>query len=116
MKNLTVVNEHKHSAFYSTIKAFMLVMLLSICSLPYNAMAAKNALTKEQTEARVTAIKERVAQIQATDFKTLTKAERRDLRKELKGMNQELRQMHPTYVYISGGGLLLIIILLILLL
>ena len=68
-------------------------------------------MTKEQKEARLQDIKARVDEIKAMDRSTLTKADRRALRKELKSMHREAR--YVTGVYISVGALLIIILLLI---
>jgi len=68
-------------------------------------------MTKEQKEARLEEIKARVEEIKAMDKSTLTKEDRRALRKELKSMHREAR--YVTGVYISVGALLIIILLLI---
>ena len=60
-------------------------------------------------------IKQRVDQIRSMDLSHLNKTERIGLRKELKGMNKELRAADPV-IYISVGALLLIILILILVL
>ena len=76
-------------------------------------------MTEEQKEARMVAMKERVAEIKAMDKSTLTKEERKALRTELKQMNKEARAMgrHAvTGVYISVGALIIIILLLIIIL
>jgi|GEM_PF-239518 hypothetical protein len=76
-------------------------------------------MTEEQKEARMEAMKERVAEIKAMDKSTLTKEERKALRTELKQMNKEARGMgrHAVYgVYISVGALIIIILLLIIIL
>lgn len=94
----------------------VLVLALMLSAMSFNAVAAEKVLTKEQAEARIVAIRDRVNEIQAMDMEHMSRLDRREIRSELKDMNKELRQMHPTYVYISGAGLLLLIILLILLL
>jgi len=68
-------------------------------------------MTKEQKEARLTEIKSRVEEIKAMDRSTLTKNERKALRRELKGMHREARAISG--VYISVGALIIIILLLI---
>lgn len=76
-------------------------------------------MTEEQKEARMEAMKERVAEIKAMDKSTLTKEDRKALRTELKQMNKEARAMgrHAvTGVYISVGALIIIILLLIIIL
>ncbi|GAA4460796.1 hypothetical protein GCM10023093_04160 [Nemorincola caseinilytica] len=116
MKHNTRVNDPAFMRFLRRVKMSVLVLTLMLSGISFNAAAAEKVLTKEQTEARVLAIKERVTEIQAMDMEHMSRLERKEIRTELKNMNKELRQMHPTYIYISGAGLLLIIILLILLL
>lgn len=114
MKN-TKVNRQPASGFFAAVKAVMLVMIFTFTGASVNsAMAAEKTMTKEQTEARVMAIKDRVAEIKAMDMSHMSNAQRKEIRNELKEMKKELKS--PTYIYISGAGLILIIILLILLL
>lgn len=68
-------------------------------------------MTEEQKAARLEEIKARVAEIRAMDKSTLTKEDRKALRKELKEMRREARAV--TGVYISVGALIIIILLLI---
>ena len=104
------------TGLYAAVKALMLVLFFTFSGTTLTtANAAEKTNITAQTEARVAAIKDRVAEIQAMNLKTLSKKERSDLKAELKAMNHELRHS-PTYIYISGAGLLLIIILLIILL
>jgi hypothetical protein len=71
-------------------------------------------MTKEQKEARLELIKARVDEIKAMDRSSLTKVERKALRKELKSMHREAR--YVTGVYISVGALIIILLLLIIIL
>lgn len=104
----------KSSGFFAALKGLMMVMFFTFTGVN-GLMAAEKAITKEQTEARVTAIQTRVAEIQAMDMNHMSRAERKEIRNELKDMKKELNQ-HPTYIYISGAGLILLIILLLILL
>jgi hypothetical protein len=74
------------------------------------------SMTKEQKEARLEEMKERVKEIKAMDKSKLTKEERKALRMELKSMNKEAHAMGYGGVYISIGALIIIILLLILIL
>jgi len=74
-----------------------------------------NELTEEQ-KARMEAIKKRVAEIKAMDRSTLTKAERKDIRQELKQMNKEAKAAEGKGVFLSIGAIIIIVLLLILLL
>ena len=69
------------------------------------------AMTEEQKQALVQQMKDRVEYIKTMDRSQLTKAERKALRTELKGMKKESREI--TGVYISIGALIIIILLLI---
>lgn len=103
------------AGFFAAVRVVMLVMFFTFTGATMNgAMAAEKVMTKEQTEARVLAIKDRVAEIKAMDMSHMSNAQRKEIRNELKNMKKELNS--PTYIYISGAGLILIIILLILLL
>jgi hypothetical protein len=64
---------------------------------------------------KVTLLQNRVSEINAMDFSTLTRLEKRELKKELKGLKRDIKG-NGGGVYISLGGLLIIIILLIILL
>jgi hypothetical protein len=68
-------------------------------------------MTREQKEARLVAIKERVNEIKAMDKSMLSKDERKALRRELRAMHKEAKAV--TGVYISVGALIIIILLLI---
>ena len=68
-------------------------------------------MTKEQKEARLAAIKERVNEIKAMDRSMLSKDERKALRRELRAMHKESKAVSG--VYISVGALIIIILLLI---
>jgi hypothetical protein len=80
--------------------------------------AAKEAIanmTVEQKQARIEEIKQRVEDIKAMDKSQLTRAERRDLRDELKSDRMEASAMSGG-IYLSVGAIIIIILLLILLL
>lgn len=73
-----------------------------------------NNLTEEQ-KAKIESLKRRVVEIKAIDRSTLTKAERKDLRNELKEMNKEAKAIQGRGVYLSIGALIVILLLVILL-
>jgi len=95
-------------------------MLLSCLTLSLTpAFAAekktpKTELTAEQ-QARLDHIVNRVNEIRQMDKSTLSNAERKALRKELKEMKQEARVLNNG-VYLSVGAIIIIILLLILIL
>lgn len=71
-------------------------------------------MTDAQKEARIAAIKSRVEEIKATDKSTLSRSEKKALKKELKQLNKEAREVRG--VYLSVGAIIIIILLLILIL
>jgi hypothetical protein len=71
-------------------------------------------MTAEQKQARLAEIKARVDEIKAMDKSSLTKEDRKALRKELKYMHRDAKAV--TGVYLSVGALIIIILLLILIL
>jgi hypothetical protein len=73
----------------------------------------KEELSPEQKE-RLIEIESRVAEIKTMDLKSLSREEKNEVRKELKEMNVEARQLGGG-VYISVGAIIIIILLLILL-
>jgi hypothetical protein len=75
--------------------------------------ADKTELTAEQAE-RLVEIEDRVAEIKAIDFSTMSKNEIKDVRAELKEMKAEARAM-GNGVYISVGAIIIILLVLILL-
>jgi len=84
-----------------------------------NAKTIKERISKmtpAQKDARAAEIKIRIQEIKSMDKSQLNSEQRKALRKELKSMKKEAKQMGPTYVYISGAGVIIIILLLILIL
>ena len=72
-------------------------------------------MTEQQKEARYEEIKARIEEIKDIDKSTLTKAERKDLKNELRSMHKEAKAMGGG-VYISLAGIIIIILVLILIL
>lgn len=72
-----------------------------------------NIQTSSSNDPRVREITQRLNEIKAMDLKKLSRAERRELRHEVKEMKKEMAISGG--VYISVGALLLIILLLLLL-
>lgn len=81
-----------------------------------DANIAVSKMTDAQKEARVEEIKARVEAIKEIDKSTLTKEERKDLKKELRGMQKESKSLGRGGIYISFAGLIIIILLLIIIL
>ncbi|MFZ6051759.1 hypothetical protein [Halocola ammonii] len=73
-------------------------------------------MTKEESQARVEMLTERLNEIKSMDLDELSWNERRKLKKEVRIIEREMKlQQNDTGIYISGGALVVILILLILL-
>lgn len=119
MDNVLSIRKEKSNIHYlkleiMKIRSYLLALLMVCCSITATVQASETK-TKELTEQRVSEIKQRVEQIKGMDLSNLSRAERKDLKHELRDMKTELNS-RPAYVYISAGALILIIILLIILL
>ncbi len=79
-------------------------------------LARVETMTSEQKEARFKELELRVDEIKSMDRSSLSRAERSQLRKELKGMNTEAKALEGRGVYLSIGAIIIIILLLILIL
>jgi len=91
-----------------------IALLFLVCSTSIASInAAHTAITKE---ARIAAIKGRVTEIRKMNYRQMSATERAEVKSELKDMRDEVRQLQPAGVYVSGTALIVIIILLILLL
>lgn len=73
-------------------------------------------MTTEQKEARAKEIKLRVEEIRHMDKSVLSRAERKELRSELRAMKYEANSLGSGGVYLSLAGIIIIILLLILIL
>ncbi|WP_257659126.1 hypothetical protein [Parapedobacter lycopersici] len=105
------------------IYALLAVMMLAFTfSAPASARTEeenpgnKTELTQAEIDARLTEMRARVAEIKAMDRSSLSKEERRALRKELREMNRQARSWGSGGVYLSVGAIIIIILVLILIL
>jgi len=113
------IREHlKRTLHYSLVLALFMLPVLKMQAADVTAttheVPSKEAIanmTKEQKAARLEEIKARVDEIRTMDKATLTKEDRKALRKELREMRREAKAV--TGVYISVGALIIIILLLI---
>jgi hypothetical protein len=127
------MNQHRSSNYsryaariglYLSLSIFVLVFTPGVSAAitpgPLPEIPSKQTIanmTKEQKEARMTEMRERVKEIKAMDKSKMTREERKALRVELRQMNKEAHAMGYTGgVYISVGALIIIILLLILIL
>ncbi|MES2827214.1 MAG: hypothetical protein V4687_03635 [Bacteroidota bacterium] len=99
---------------YSLVLIFTLAISANTVSAADKKDKAKTEMTAEQ-QMQLKRITDRVEEIKAMDKSNLTKAERKDLRNELKEMKKQARAMGGG-VYLSVGAIIIIILLLILIL
>lgn len=99
---------------YSLVLVFTLAISANTVSAADKKDKAKTEMTAEQ-QIQLKRITDRVEEIKAMDKSNLTKAERKDLRSELKEMKKQARAMGGG-VYLSVGAIIIIILLLILIL
>jgi nucleoside recognition membrane protein YjiH len=98
--------------------AFCLSLIFSLMAFVPEAQALskdkeKSTLTAEEKQ-RVTEIETRVHEIQAMDFASMKKEERKEVKNELKALKKEVRQVGGG-VYVSVGAIIIILLLIILL-
>ncbi len=100
------------------IKLGVVMMLLFATAIPlqaesdastFSAAVAVENIAEAETENLV----ERIEYIKDMDKSDMTFSEKRELRKEVRAINKELKQR--PYIYISGSALLIILIILLLL-
>jgi hypothetical protein len=78
------------------------------------ATPASQASTQSAESARANVLITRLNEINAMNKSTLAPSEKRELRKEVKGIKKDLRQM-GSGVYISVGAIIIILLLILLL-
>ncbi len=100
---------------------FVCLIILSFsATAAFGVKPASNSVTpvKEEnklSEEEISRLTKRVEEIRNMDKTNMSVKEKRELKKELKGIRENV-QRHGGYIYIGGGTLFLIIILLIILL
>ncbi|TDQ06686.1 hypothetical protein [Pedobacter metabolipauper] len=99
---------------YSLALIFTLSISVNTVSAADKTDKVKTELTAEQ-QFELKRITNRVEEIRSMDKSDLTKAERKELRNELKGLKKEANAMGGG-VYLSVGAIIIIILLLILIL
>jgi hypothetical protein len=100
--------------------ASVATVLLLVTITPVPSQAEKDPIsvspTTEKESMEFKALKERLNEIKAMDRSTMTRAEKKEIRKELRALKKEAMIHHSGgggVVYISGGLLVLILVLLI---
>lgn len=98
------------------LKIMLLVMMITIVSPAIAVTTTINAKPASETpEQKLERLTKRIEEIKAMDKRSLTKAERKALKKEVRDIRDEAKALSGG-VYISIGALLIVILLLILLL
>jgi 3-dehydroquinate synthetase len=109
----------KKSIFFGILMIFVLSASMTFAATNNLKSAKENSAVTVITDSKLsavelTALTERVEAIRTMDKSNMTVTEKRELRKELKGIKENVRR-DGGVIYIGGGTLLLIIILIILL-
>jgi peptidoglycan hydrolase CwlO-like protein len=101
----------------TTFFAIVLIFILSATTSFAGKSDLKNAVPvkaeNKLSETEVTRLKNRVEEIRSMDKSEMTSIEKRELRKESKGIKENVRKSGGV-VYIGGGTLLLIILIILL--
>jgi hypothetical protein len=96
------------------------LLLLSIVPIQVKAVTETSTVpmtaTKPDESAEVNALLARLNEIDAMDKSQLKAPEKKELRKEVRSIKREMKEMSSRGVYISVGGIIIIVLLLILLL
>jgi hypothetical protein len=95
-----------------------LAILLTLASVSNRAFAADNVATDKTAAAnteRMEQIRSRLEEIKHMDRSSLTREERKELRREVKGYRKEAKSMGGG-IYLSAGAIIIIILVLILIL
>jgi len=101
---------------FGVLMIFMFSITMAFAGEVKDASANMAAVVKTENKLsaeEVTSLKNRVEEIRAMDKSELTSVEKRELRKEVKGIKENVRK-NGEVIYISGGTLLLIILIIIL--
>ncbi|KGO87878.1 hypothetical protein [Flavobacterium suncheonense] len=99
----------------ATIQKTVLLVLLTIICVPVYSNISNDTIPANTEAQRAERLINRLEEIKNMDRSTLTPAEKRELRKEVKTIKTELKAAKGG-VYLSVGAIIIIILLLILLL
>lgn len=109
---------------YHKTKTYSLILLLLVV-FTFGAANTASAtlsdepvkeLTDEEIAVRMTEMRNRVEEIKKMDRSSMTKLEKKALKKELKEMNKAAKALGQGGVYLSVGAIIIIILVLILIL
>ncbi len=103
------------SKFFSRTIVLVILMGMSIPAFCDTTPADSTQSVKTEA-ARGQQLLQRLEEIKAMDKSDMTRLEKKELRKEVKGIRKEMKDHSSSRVYISIGALIIIILLLILIL
>src|SRR4051812_30443664 len=95
------------------VTAMMLLFVSPAQAKTASTAAPVSTVLSAEESAKVTALVNRVNEINAMDRSSMTHAEKKELRKELRSIKREVNHTQGSVVYISSGLLILIIVLII---
>ena len=102
------------------LKKFIPVLLMLFIAIPgfsnETTPAVKNNTPNEADAARAQVLINRLEEIKGMDIKSMSRPEKKELRKEVRSIEKEIKRINNGGVYISVAGIIIIILLLILLL
>ncbi len=115
-----ILNMHKmrKTIFFGILMIFTLSSTMAFAGKSSTKAASENSAVLNKTETKlsaeeITVLTKRVEEIRDMDKSNMTSMEKRELRKEVKGIKENVRKSGEV-IYISGGALLLIILIIIL--
>jgi hypothetical protein len=108
----------RKTIFIGILMIFTLSSTLAFAGQSFLKSASDNSAVTVKTETKLSAeevsrLTKRVEEIRSIDKSDMTVSEKRELRKEVKGIKENVRK-NGTVIYISGGTLLLILLIIIL--
>ena len=102
--------------FFLAVLCLFLIAAAPVSSFATNKAKDKTPvekMTKEQKDARLAEIQDRVYEIKAMDRSSMSREDKKALRKELKDMKRESRRISGG-VYISASAIIIILLILLL--
>ena len=96
------------------IKAFMVMAFMAVTAPSFSNDKITPVTVHESDEVKAARLTERLEQIKAMDHKSLSRDERKALRRDVRAIKEEMAAMRGG-VYLSVGAIIIIILLLILL-
>ena len=97
------------------ILTLALMTTLSVVPIKAEELKTPKAPTEEVNDEEIARLMGRLEEMKAMDKKTMTRTDKKEMRKEIKSIEAELKQLNGG-VYLSVGAIIIIILLLIILL